>query len=153
MDGQSHKLELSIERVLPAPIEVVVAACTEADQLAKWWGPEGFAIPDLDFEPQVGSSYRISMQPPQGDAFSLHGEFQVVELPRRLAFTFVWDPANPDDVETLADLTFGDHSGSTTVALRQTTFKTEERVALHRGGWTESFDKLVRLLAAGRHAA
>jgi len=148
-----HKLELSIERVLRAPIEVVAAACTEAHQVAKWWGPEGFAIPELDFEPQAGSSYRISMQPPEGDTFSLHGEFQVVELPTRLAFTFVWDPADPDDVETLADLTFGDHSGSTAVGLRQATFKTEERVALHRDGWTESFDKLERLLAAGRGPA
>src|SRR6478735_9361828 len=139
MDAQPPEFVLSVERVLPAPVEIVVAACTEADQVAKWWGPEGFTIPDLNFEPRIGSSYRITMQPPEGDAFWLHGEFRVVELPRRLAFTFVWDPADRDDVETLADLTFRDHSGSTAVVLTQATFKTEERVALHRGGWTESF--------------
>src|SRR5690242_8941112 len=113
MDAPSHEFELSIERVLSAPVESVVAACTEANRVAKWWGPEGFTVPDIDFEPRVGSSYRITMQPAEGDAFSLHGAFQFVELPSRLAFTFVWDPADPDDVETLAELTFADRSGST----------------------------------------
>jgi hypothetical protein len=28
-------------------------------------------------------------------------------------------------------------------------FATEERLELHRNGWTDSFDKLERLLAAG----
>jgi uncharacterized protein YndB with AHSA1/START domain len=36
---------------------------------------------------------------------------------------------------------------STTAVLRQGPFKTEERRALHREGWGDSFDKLERLLA------
>jgi uncharacterized protein YndB with AHSA1/START domain len=88
------------------------------------------------------------MQPPESDAFHLRGEFRAVDPPSRLAFTFVWEPPDPDDVETLADLSFRDLDGSTELALRQGPFKTEERRALHESGWTDSFDKLDRLLSA-----
>jgi uncharacterized protein YndB with AHSA1/START domain len=50
----------------------------------------------------VGGSYRIEMQPPEGDPFHLTGEFRALEEPARLAFTFVWEEPDPDDVETLA---------------------------------------------------
>jgi uncharacterized protein YndB with AHSA1/START domain len=140
---------LEIERVLPASRDVVFAAFTDPQQLAKWWGPEGFTIPSLDFETRVGGRYRIEMQPPEGESFHLTGEFGEVDPPERLAFTFVWEPADPDDVETLVTLAFKDSGDSTEVHLTQGQFKTEERLALHRDGWGDSFDKLERLLSEG----
>lgn len=137
---------LTIERTLPAPRERVYEAFAAADRLARWWGPEGFEIPRLDYEPRVGERFRIEMAPPQGDAFHLAGEFREVEPPSRLAFTFEWEPADPDDVVTLAALTFRERGGSTQVELEQGPFRTEERRALHRDGWGESLDKLERLL-------
>jgi uncharacterized protein YndB with AHSA1/START domain len=87
------------------------------------------------------------MQPPEGDPFHLTGEFREVDPPTRLAYTFRWEPPDPDDVETLAELTFRDLGGSTGVTLRQGPFKTEARRALHRDGWTESFDRLEALVS------
>jgi uncharacterized protein YndB with AHSA1/START domain len=139
-------LILELNRVLPAPPDVVFRACSDASELAKWWGPSGFTIPSLDFEPRPGASYRIEMQPPEGDPFNLTGEFREVDAPVRLAYTFVWDPPDPNDRETLVALSFGDRGESTEVALTQGPFKTEDRRALHRGGWTDSLDKLERLL-------
>ena len=139
---------LDIERVLPTTREVVFAAFTDPDEVAQWWGPEGFTIPSLEFQPRVGERYRIEMQPPEGDSFHLTGEFREVDPPSRLAFTFVWEPANPDDVETLAELSFMDLAGSTAVELTQGPFKTEERRALHRDGWGDSFDELELLLSS-----
>jgi uncharacterized protein YndB with AHSA1/START domain len=117
--------------------------------VAKWWGPEGFTIPSLEFEPRVGESYRIEMQPPEGDRFYLTGEFREVDPPVSLAYTFVWEEPDPDDVENRVVLSFRDLGGeSTEVTLMQGPFKTEERWALHRDGWTDSFDKLERLVSA-----
>jgi uncharacterized protein YndB with AHSA1/START domain len=144
----SDELVLEIERTLPAGREVVFSAFADPGELAKWWGPEGFAIPSLEFDPRVGESYRIEMRPPEGESFHLTGEFREVEPPVRLAFTFVWEPADPDDVETLATLSFRDLGESTEVRFTQGTFKTEARLAIHRDGWGDSFDKLERLLAA-----
>jgi uncharacterized protein YndB with AHSA1/START domain len=137
---------LRLHRDLPAPPAAVFAAFSEPDELAKWWGPEGFTIPRLEFPARVGEPYRIEMQPPEGESFHLTGEFREVEPPGRLAFTFAWEPADPDDVETLAALSFHDAGGSTRVDFEQGPFKTEERCEVHRGGWTDSFDKLERLL-------
>ena len=53
-------------------------------------------------------SYRIAMQPPDGDLFYLTGEFREVDPPARLAYTFRWEDPDPDDRETVVTLSFGD---------------------------------------------
>jgi uncharacterized protein YndB with AHSA1/START domain len=138
------ELELRLQRVIPAPPASVWAAFVE--QLARWWGPEGFRVPGVDFEPRIGGRYRLDMQPPDGEPFHLSGEFREVDAPNRLAFTFAWDPPDEDDVETLAALSFHESGTSTEVTLTQGSFKTEARRELHRDGWSESFDRLERLL-------
>ena len=152
MGAGSSELMLEIERVLPARQPEVFAAFTDPDVLSTWWGPKGFTIRSLDFQGRAGERYRIEMQPPEGDAFQLIGEFREVEPPARLAFTFIWEEPNPDDVETLAALEFRDLGDSTDVALTQGAFKTEGRWDLHRDGWGDSFDKLERLLSGGERA-
>lgn len=143
--------ELHLRRVLPAPRAVVYRAMTNPEQLAKWWGPEGFSAPSVEFEPHVGGSYRIAMQPPSGDLFHLSGEFLEVDPPARLAYTFRWDPPDPDDRETVVTVSLEDRREETEVVLTQGAFATEERCALHKGGWTEGFERLERVLAEQRH--
>ncbi len=146
METGSDELVLELKRNLPAPPMVVFAAFSDPNELAKWWGPKGFTIPSLSFQARVGEGYRIEMQPPEGDAFHLTGEFREVQPPTRLAFTFVWEPPDADDAETLVDLSFRDLGESTKVVFTQGPFKTEARRTLHRDGWSDSFDKLERRL-------
>jgi uncharacterized protein YndB with AHSA1/START domain len=146
--AQSGQPTLEMKRLLPAAPSVAFAAFSEPNELAKWWGPQGFTIPSVEFDPRVGATYRIEMRPPEGDSFNLVGEFRDVDPPARLAFTFVWEEPDPDDVETLVGLSFRELGGSTEVALTQGSFKTEARRALHRDGWTDSFDKLEHLMSA-----
>jgi uncharacterized protein YndB with AHSA1/START domain len=148
MAARSDELTLEMKRVLPAAPAVVFGAFSDSSALARWWGPKGFTTPSLQFHPRVGETYRIEMQPPEGEHFYLTGEFREVAAPVRLAFTFVWEDPDPDDVETLVVLSFGDLGESTEVAFTQGSFKTEQRRALHRDGWTDSFDKLERLISA-----
>ena len=148
MDARSDELVLEMERVLPAPLSVVFAAFTDPNELLKWWGPEGFSTPSLKFQARVGETYRIEMQPPEGDPFYLTGEFREVDPPARLAYTFVYEDPDPDDVETQVGLSFRARGESTEVAFTQGPFKTEDRRALHRDGWTDSFDKLERIISA-----
>ena len=134
--------------MFPAARSGVFGAFSDPTELAEWWGPEGFTIPSLEFHPRVGARYRIEMQPPESDRFYLAGEFRELDPPARLAYTFVWEDPAPDDVETVVGLSFRDLGEATEVALTQGPFKTEARRALHRGGWTDSFDKLERLISA-----
>jgi uncharacterized protein YndB with AHSA1/START domain len=125
--------------------EAVFDAFVDPEQLARWWGPKGFTISNLDFPARVGEAYRIEMKPPDGDSFFLTGEFVEVEAPARLAFTFRWEDPDPDDVENTARLSLRQAGNSTDVRLAQGPFRTEARLALHREGWGDSFDKLERL--------
>jgi uncharacterized protein YndB with AHSA1/START domain len=146
--ARSDELALEMKRILAEVPTVVFRAFSDSSELAKWWGPKGFTVLNLEFQPRVGESYRIEMQPPEGDAFYLTGEFREVDPPARLAYTFLWEDPDPDDVETLVTLSFRDLRESTEVAFTQGPFKTEARRALHRDGWTDSFDKLKRLISA-----
>jgi uncharacterized protein YndB with AHSA1/START domain len=148
MAAPPGELTLEMTRVVRASPPQVFAAFSDADQLAGWWGPKGFTIPSLEFDPRPGASYRITMQPPEGDRFDLTGEFREVDPPARLCFTFVWEEPDPDDVETLVRLSFRGAGSSTEVGLEHGRFMTEQRRALHRDGWTDSFDKLERLVSS-----
>jgi uncharacterized protein YndB with AHSA1/START domain len=145
-------ITLELTRWLPAQPPAVFAAFSEAEELASWWGPVGFTVPSVDFDPRAGATYRIEMQPPEGESFHLVGEFRAVDPPTHLAYSFLWEPPDPDDVETVVDLRFRDVDGSTEVAFTQGPFRTETRRALHRDGWTETFDRLERHLRSGGRA-
>jgi uncharacterized protein YndB with AHSA1/START domain len=142
-------LRLELRGEMPAPRERVWRALTEPEELAEWWGPNGFTSPSVELDLRVGGGYRIAMQPPEGELFHLSGEFTEVDPPLRLAYTFVWDPPNPDDQETVATLSLEEAGDSTELTLVQGPFATEERFALHRDGWTDGFGRLRELLFAG----
>jgi uncharacterized protein YndB with AHSA1/START domain len=147
MTADRDELRLRLERVLPAPQSVVFRAQTEPDELAKWWGPKGFAAPSVELDVRVGGSYRIAMQPPDGDLFHLSGEFREVEPPARLSYTFRWDPPDPDDRETVVAISLRDMGGETEMIVDQGVFATEERLALHEQGWTDGLDRLQELIS------
>ena len=139
---------LNLERHLPAPPERVFGAFLDADDLAQWWGPQGFSVPSVELDGREGTRYRIAMQPPDGDRFHLSGEIREVDPPRRLVYTFAWEEPDPDDRETVVTLTFEPDGEGTMLLLRQGSFATEARHALHEAGWTETLDRLEASLAS-----
>ncbi len=148
----SGGLTLQLRRELPAPRPVVFRACIEPEKLACWWGPRGFTTPEIDLDLRVGGGYRFGMQPPDGELFHLSGEFLAIEPPARLVYTFRWEEPDPDDRETVVDLSFRDLGDTTDLALVQSGFATEGRHALHDAGWTDGFDRLYELLSSRRSA-
>ena len=138
-------LSLHLERVLPAPPDVVFRMYAEPELLAQWWGPEGFTSPTIELDLRVGGRYRIAMQPPEGESFVLAGEFRAVNPPTRLVYTFRWEPPDIDDRETVVVFSLRDQGGSTVLTVDQQPFATDARLALHEQGWSESLDRLQRL--------
>jgi len=141
------KLALHLERVLPAPRERVFRMHADPDFLARWWGPKGFTAPSIEVDLSVGGSYRIAMQPPEGDRFFLTGEFREVDPGSRLVYTFRWEPPDPDDRETIVVVSLRDHGDSTALTIDQQPFATDARRALHEQGWNESLDRLEELIS------
>jgi uncharacterized protein YndB with AHSA1/START domain len=150
--ADSGGITLRLRRELPAPRPVVFGACVEPDELAQWWGPHGFTTPHIELDLRVGGGYRFWMQPPDGELFHLSGEFLAIEPPARLVYTFRWEEPDPDDRETVVDLSFRDLGDATDLALVQSGFATEGRHALHDAGWTDGLDRLHALLSSRRSA-
>jgi uncharacterized protein YndB with AHSA1/START domain len=146
-------LRLRITRVLDAAPPTVWRFLTEPDRLASWWGPAGFTSPRIELDLRVGGRYRIAMKPPEGDAFFLGGEFRLVDPPSQLAFTFRWEEPDPDDQENVVTLSLTELGRKTELALDQGPFATQARLALHTGGWSDSFDKLTELCSAAGTSA
>ena len=143
---------LHLERRLPAAADLVYRMHTDPELLAQWWGPKGFSVPSVDLSLRVGGGYRIAMQPPEGDVFFLSGEFRDVEPDARLAYTFRWEPPDPDDRESTVVLSFRDLDKSSVLTVDQSPFATVERRALHEQGWTESIDRLEELIQSRERA-
>jgi uncharacterized protein YndB with AHSA1/START domain len=142
------ELTLHLERALPAPRPLVFSMHAEPTLLAQWWGPAGFSTPSVELDLRVGGRYRIAMQPPEGEHFFVSGEFREVDQVARLAYTFRWEPPDPDDRETLVTFSLRDLGESTALTVDQGPFATEARRALHEHGWTESLDRLQELITS-----
>ncbi|MET7304944.1 SRPBCC domain-containing protein [Embleya sp. NPDC005575] len=146
-------LRLHLQRVLRAPRSVVFRALTEPQELAKWWGPDGFVTPSVESDLRRGGGYRIAMQPPEGDLFYLVGEFVEVDPPARLSYTFRWEDPDPEDRETVVTLSLRDIGGTwAELDFSQGNFATERRQALHEEGWTQSLNKLEELMSSAASA-
>jgi uncharacterized protein YndB with AHSA1/START domain len=138
-----------MSRILPARRSRVFSALTEPDQLAKWWGPNGFTAPSVEVDLRTSGAYRIAMQPPEGELFYLVGEFRKVDPPARLSYTFRWEDPDPEDQETIVTLSLEDLGDTTELEFSQGEFATERRRELHDEGWTNSLDRLHELMSSG----
>jgi len=135
-------LTLTLRARFHAPRDRVFAALTDPAELATWWGPHDITALVTKFDLRVRGGYRFRMQPRDGAPFHLSGEFLEIDPPRRLGYTFRWEEPTRDDRETVVTLWLDAVEDTTTLKLIQGEFATEERLALHEGGWTESFEKL-----------
>jgi uncharacterized protein YndB with AHSA1/START domain len=134
------------ERVFDAPLARVFSALTEPTELAKWWGPDGFTTSEIDLDLREGGRYRFTMQPPDGEAFHLSGAYLEVQRPSRLSFTFRWEEPDPDDCETIVELSLQSQREASKLSLSQGEFATKGRLELHRSGWADSLGRLDALL-------
>src|SRR4029078_12818478 len=122
MHERARGLVLQLTSVPVAPRERTFRALTTPAELAVWWGPARFTVPEIDLDLRVGGRYRFTMQPPEGDAFHLAGEFLEVDAPSRLVYSFRWEEPDPDDRATTVTLSLRDLGDATEVSLTQGEF-------------------------------
>lgn len=80
--------DLTVRRVIAADTERVFAAWTEPELLRQWWGPAGVRCIAAEIDLRAGGAYRIGNQLPDGSILWISGEFEVVERPRRLVYSW-----------------------------------------------------------------
>jgi len=92
--GDVSETTLRLERLIPAPPEILFALWTEPAQLVKWWAPDGYEAAVHTFDARPGGRWRIVLRGADVGSLALSGVYRIVEPPRRLAFTWAWENEN-----------------------------------------------------------
>lgn len=69
-----------------APRDVVWAAFTERDRLARWWGPVGFTIIHCTLDLTPGGTFHFGMQAPDGGEMWARFVYEEIVAPERLVY-------------------------------------------------------------------
>ena len=136
-----------IERTFAASAEDVFDAWTNPEVTRRWFHPgSDWATPEAEVDLRVGGQVRVVMRKPDGSETEARGEYTLIDRPRRLAMTWIFDddPSN----QQLMELSFSESDGSTTVLMINSGISTSERRDAQDWGWHECFDQLERELAA-----
>ncbi len=129
---------LRLVRTLDAPIAMVFDAWTVPEQIVRWWGPEGFSVPEYRIEVREGGAWRTVMRGPDGEHI-VSGVYHEISRPDRLAFSWAWESDGERGHETLVTIALRDLGGRTELTLTQREFENEEACEMHGHGWTSSF--------------
>ncbi|HEX4635204.1 MAG TPA: SRPBCC domain-containing protein [Rhizomicrobium sp.] len=139
-----HALEMT--RTFNVPPARVFSCFTNRDEWSAWAGPYAIRGEVTLLEPRVGGRYRIVMHRPDGSELVAGGEFQVLDEPSRLAFTWKWEHGQDT---TLVTIFLRDLDGKTEMHFRHEGFTSEEDRDNHTQGWTGCLEKLDAFLTTG----
>jgi uncharacterized protein YndB with AHSA1/START domain len=145
---KAGSVSLTVTRVVPAPAEAVFRAWTEPGEIEKWWAPEGMSVPFVEVDLKVGGAYRLGLQRPDADPFYATGTYREIQRPRRLVFTWRWEPDTMKAGETLVTVELREKDGKTEVVLTHERFPSAEVRDEHRKGWTECLERLGGVIIA-----
>lgn len=145
----SARTTLRMKRTFQAPAQRVFDAWTSEEVMRRWWHAEReWETSEATVDLRVGGAVRVVMRDLEEDAeYGGGGVYTVVDPPRRLAFTWIWDR---DPHESLIEIEFEESDGATTVRFTHSGLLDEEMVRSHEGGWGGCFDNLERTLEADR---
>jgi uncharacterized protein YndB with AHSA1/START domain len=82
----SQTRDMVITRSFDAPVARVWQAWTDADDVKRWWGPEGFTAPVAEMDVRVGGTSLVCMRSPEGQTLCNTWTYTKVEPLRRLEF-------------------------------------------------------------------
>jgi uncharacterized protein YndB with AHSA1/START domain len=92
----------------------------------------------------VGGSYRIANQFPDGTVLWISGEFEVIERPHRLVYTWRVGPA--EAAAERVTVTFEALGAATEVIVAHERIPTEAMRDMHEQGWVGCLDGLLEYL-------
>jgi uncharacterized protein YndB with AHSA1/START domain len=108
--------EIVTTRVYDAPRELVFAAWTTPEHLARWWGPNGFTTTTLEMTFAVGGAWRFIMHGPDGVDYPNRIRYREIVRPERLVYLHDADGAGDPGFEST--ITFIERDGQTTLTMR-----------------------------------
>jgi uncharacterized protein YndB with AHSA1/START domain len=132
---------LIVRRSIRASPERIFDAWTQPEHLKQWWGPKSVECIDAEVDLRVGGRYRIANQFPDGKILWISGEFEVIERPHRLVYT--WRVGADAVAAERVTVTLEVHGEATEVIVAHERIPTEAMRDMHEQGWVGCLDGLV----------
>jgi uncharacterized protein YndB with AHSA1/START domain len=108
----AENLELSVTRLIDAPVETVWKVATE--RMEEWWCPKPWTVEIIEQDWRAGGRSAVVMRGPNGEEMPHEGVFLEVSPGKRFVFTDAltagWHPKGPFMVGTME---FADEKGKT----------------------------------------
>ena len=138
-------ITLVARRTIRASPARLFEAWTQPAELRIWWGPRPVTCSSAEVDLRVGGRYRIDNALPNGETITIEGEFQVVEAPYKLVYT--WRAGL--DPQSRVTVRFEPRGDATEVIIVHEQIATDVVRASHEGGWSGCLDGLERFFAVG----
>jgi uncharacterized protein YndB with AHSA1/START domain len=138
-----------ISHLYDASPEVVFAAWTDPEQLARWWQPEGLEIPpeSVVIEPRVGGRFELTMVDPRGMSYDLRATYVEFVAPELIVYRSDPIPEAGIAEATLTRVTFEAEGRDCRMTVTGGPYPDEMR-GNAEAGWRSLVVNLERLLAA-----
>lgn len=157
--------EFAIRRVFDAPLDRVWRAWTEAERLAKWWGPKDFDIVSVKLDLRPGGMCHYLLRSPDGQEIWGRLLFREIVPEQKLVFIVAFSDESGGisrhplhegwPLQILSTVTFSESGGKTTITVRWVPYEATDSARevfeagkdSMRAGWTGTFDRLEAYLA------
>ena len=136
---------LVVRKIIQATAERLFMAWTQPEQLKQWWGPESVICVDAEVDLRVGGSYQIVNQLPDGKLVCISGEFQVIEPPHKLVYTWRIEPESHAELVTV--LFEPKTAGGTEVIVVHERIPNKTARDAHEHGWHGCLNGLAEYLS------
>ncbi len=138
--------ELTLSRILPAPIDLVWEAWSQPEHIASWWGPNGFSttIHVMEFRPN--GEWNLVMHGPDGTDYDNKSIFTEIIPFKKIAYQHLtW----PNFLTTVEFEDLGEATRITWHMLFDSPETFIQVVQLHKAdqGLQQNADKLITYLA------
>lgn len=130
-------------RVINATPEKVFDAWLDAELMSQFMCPIPGGSAKATSDGRVGGAFTVEMIAPDGQSIPHHGEYTVVDRPKRLEFT--WN--SPYVEGSKVTITFAPSGAGTEVSLSHELLGSEESVKNHTGGWVSILELLEQATA------
>jgi uncharacterized protein YndB with AHSA1/START domain len=135
---------LVVRKTIRAKAERLFAAWTIPAQLKLWWGPQGVKCIEAEVDLRRGGRYRIANQFPGGKIVWITGEFEVIEAPRKLVYTWRIEPETESSERVTVE--FEPSGDSTEVIVTHERIASEELRKMHERGWFGCLEGLAKFV-------
>jgi uncharacterized protein YndB with AHSA1/START domain len=135
---------LVVRKTIRAKAERLFAAWTTPEQLKLWWGPPGVKCIDAQVDLRLDGRYRIANQLPDGKILWITGEFEMIERPSKLVYTWRIEPQTESSERVTVQF---EASGEyTEVIVTHERIASEELREMHKQGWVGCLDGLAKFV-------